>query len=75
MVGDQSLFVQGQAHVWIPEEQKFMFVGGSNKEKSSAPLRTAFLYSVFNPSDVETLEDIKLRRELCSLSLIGSKDD
>ena len=75
MVGDQALFVPGQAHIWIPDEQKFMFVGGSNKEKGSSPLKRAFLYSVLNPLDLESLEDIKLRREFCSLSLIGGRKD
>ena len=61
----------GQAHIWIPEEQKFMFVAGTNTDKKSLPLKKCFLYSVFNLEDVEVLEDIRLRRELCSLALMG----
>jgi len=52
-----------------------MFVGGQNKDKTNSPLKKAFLYSLFNPNDIETLEDIRLRREICSLSFIGGKSD
>ena len=69
--GNQQLFTEGQAHLWVPDEQKFMFVGGGNPEKKNVPLKKCFLYSVFNFDDVEELEDIRLRREMCSLAVMG----
>ena len=48
-----------------------MFVAGTNTLKKDLPLKKSFLYSVFNLDDVEELEDIRLRREMCSLVLIG----
>ena len=68
---DPHLFTQGQAHLWVPEEQKFMFVAGANALKKDLPLKKSFLYSVFDSDDVEELEDIRLCREMCSLVLIG----
>lgn len=48
-----------------------MFVAGTNALKKDLPLKKSFLYSVFNFDDVEELEDIRLRREMCSLALMG----
>jgi hypothetical protein len=46
-----------------------MFVGGAGAK--NLPVKKAFLFNVFNPTDIENLEEIRLRRQYCSLSLIG----
>jgi len=48
-----------------------MFVGGKNAGRQNIPLKSSFLFSIFNPEDVENLEDIRLRREQSSLCLMN----
>lgn len=66
---DLKLFVASQAHLFIPDEQKFMFVGGQDP-KTELPTKRAFLHSIMNPGDTEMLEDMRLKRQECSLALI-----
>lgn len=66
---DQKLFVASQAHLFIPDEQKFMFVGGQDPN-TELPVKRAFLHSIVNPADTEMLEDMRLKRQECSLALI-----
>ena len=71
MDDNQQLFFEGQAHLWIPDEQKFMFAGGEIPGKKDGFLKKCFLYSVFNFDDIEELEDIRVGRAMCSLAVMG----
>lgn len=65
-----------QAHLFVPDEQKYLFVGGQDPE-TELPLKKAFLHSIFNPNDTELLEEMRLKRQECSLALIetvGAQD-
>jgi len=44
-----------QAHLWIPEEQKFLIVGGRNPNKTSEILKSAQLFSYYNQQENEEL--------------------
>jgi hypothetical protein len=46
-------------------------VGGRDVEKVNIPLKSSYLFNIFNPEDVEDLGDLRNRRELCSLCLMN----
>ena len=48
-----------------------MFVGGASAGRQKIPLKSSFLFSIFNPEDVEHLEDVRLRREQSTLCLMN----
>lgn len=49
-----------------------MFTGGKNKENPQLPHQKTFFFNTFNPEDIENLEEARLRRESCSLGMVGS---
>ena len=52
-----------------------MFVGGRNKDNLELPLKGTFLSSCLNENDFEKLEDIRLRRQNCTLALVCPDKD
>ena len=46
-------------------------MGGRDVEKVNIPLKSSYLFNIFNPEDVEDLGDLRNRREPCSLCLMN----
>lgn len=44
-----------QAHVWIPEEHKFMVIGGRTSDALDTISSHAILYSPYFPDEIERL--------------------
>ena len=50
-----------------------MCVGGSDPQKPLVPLKSAFMFSIQQPETVENLVEPRIRRECCTLALLGNE--